>query len=189
MKLYTRTGDDGTTGLFGGARVPKDAARVEAYGTIDEANAALGWVAATLRASGLAGAGARAAEIEQVQRDLFRIGAELASPGRDGGAVPGGPLSDDDVARLERWIDAREAECEPLRQFILPGGSPAAAALHMARTIARRAERRVIALSRADAVRAEIIRYVNRLSDLLFAMARSANAGAAVPDIPWRRTE
>jgi len=185
MKLYTRTGDDGTTGLFGGGRVSKDAARVEAYGSVDEVNAALGWVAATLRRSVQPDARERVEEIENIQRDLFRVGAELASPTRTGDAVPGRPIDESDVVRLEHLIDAREAEVTPLRQFILPGGSPPAAAMHLARTVARRAERRLVALAQAESVRGEILRYVNRLSDLLFVMARAANARASVPDVPW----
>ncbi len=185
MKLYTRTGDDGTTGLFGGGRVTKDALRVEAYGTIDETNAALGWAAAVYRESGMPETHARVAELETIQCDLFRLGAELAAPSKSGNAVPGRPVDDADIARLEGWIDAREAEVEPLRQFILPGGSPSAAALHSARTVARRAERRIVALSRAESVRGEVVRYVNRLSDLLFVMARAANARAGVTDVPW----
>jgi cob(I)alamin adenosyltransferase len=178
MKLYTKTGDDGTTGLFGGGRVPKASARVEAYGTIDETNAAIG-VARTLGPEP-----GTDAVLAAVQADLFAVGAELACvPGRE--AKLNMPLvGEADVERLERAIDAADAACPPLRTFVLPGGSPVAAALHLARTIARRAERAVLALDDAPA-RREVVVYLNRLSDLLFALARRANVAAGVPDVPW----
>jgi cob(I)alamin adenosyltransferase len=180
MKIYTRTGDDGTTGLFGGDRVEKTDPRVEAYGTIDETNAALGLA----RAAGLPPALDEA--LGQIQEDLFVIGAELAcAPGKEAKLrmrlVDGG-----DAERLERHIDAAEAGLEPLKTFVLPGGSPAAAALHLGRTVARRAERRLLEAARASSVRRELVVYVNRLSDLLFVFARRANHEAGVPDVPWR---
>jgi cob(I)alamin adenosyltransferase len=178
MKLYTKTGDDGTTGLFGGGRVPKASARVAAYGTVDETNAAIG----VARAIPLDAAMDEA--LARVQEDLFALGAELACvPGREnklGMALLGGP----DIERLERAIDDADAACPPLKSFVLPGGSSQAAALHVARTVCRRAERTVLALDDAPA-RRELVVYLNRLSDLLFALAREANVIAGVPDVPW----
>lgn len=181
MKIYTRTGDAGTTGLFGGERVDKDAASVDAYGSVDELNAWLGVVRAS------AGAGELDRVLEQIQADLFTLGAELACvPGKEGrlGMTLVGAA---DTARLEAHIDAAEAELEPLKSFILPAGSPAAANLHVARTVCRRAERRVIAARRSAPVRDEVVHYLNRLSDLLFVLARAANRHAGVPDSPWSR--
>ncbi len=188
MRLYTKTGDAGDTALFGGQRVSKDHLRVEAYGTIDELNALLGVVVATLPDTVGDGdaATARRVELEQIQADLFRLGAELATPPDGPGQVPGSPVSEDDVRRLEGWIDARDAECEPLRTFILPGGARTAAALHHARTVARRAERRIVTLGATTPVRGEVLRYVNRLSDLLFAMARAENTRQCVEETPWK---
>jgi cob(I)alamin adenosyltransferase len=179
MKLYTKTGDDGTTGLFGGKRVPKASARVEAYGTVDETNAAVGVARATRLGA------ATDAVLAQVQEDLFVLGAELACvPGREGKlAMP--LLSGADIERLERAIDEADAACSPLKAFVLPGGSPQAAALHVARTVCRRAERAVLSLDDATP-RRELVVYLNRLSDLLFALARRANVDAGVPDVPWK---
>lgn len=178
MKLYTKTGDDGTTGLFGGGRVPKASERVEAYGTVDEANAAIGVARATRLDASIDGVLAR------VQEDLFTIGAELACvPGKE--AKLNMPLiGEPDIARLEHAIDEADAACPPLKSFVLPGGSPQAAALHVARTVSRRAERAVLSLSDAPA-RREVLVYLNRLSDLLFALARRANVIAGVEDVPW----
>jgi cob(I)alamin adenosyltransferase len=178
VKLYTKTGDDGTTGLFGGARVPKASARVDAYGTVDETNAAVGVARATKPAAAIDSV------LELVQRDLFALGAELACvPGRE--SKLGMPLLGvADIERLEHAIDDAEAACTPLKTFVLPGGSPQAAALHMARTICRRAERGVLALDDAPA-RTEVVIYLNRLSDLLFALARRANVIEGVSDVPW----
>jgi cob(I)alamin adenosyltransferase len=178
VKLYTKTGDDGTTGLFGGARIAKASARVAAYGTVDETNAALG----VARATGLNGVIDRVLDL--VQRDLFTLGAELACvPGHESKLSM--PLLDGaDIERLERAIDDAEAACPPLKTFVLPGGSPQAAALHMARTVCRRAERRVLALEDAP-TRSEVVIYLNRLSDLLFVLARRANVIAGVSDVPW----
>jgi cob(I)alamin adenosyltransferase len=178
MKLYTKTGDDGTTGLFGGGRVPKASARVEAYGTVDETNAFLG----VARATGLQPA--IDAIVAPIQEDLFTIGAELACvPGKEGklSMMPIGPT---DIARLEHAIDEADAACAPLKSFVLPGGTPQAAALHVARTVCRRAERRVLSLEDAPA-RGDVVVYLNRLSDLLFALARWSNVLAGVPDVPW----
>lgn len=179
MKIYTKTGDSGSTGLFGGERVDKDDARVDGYGTVDETNAAIG----VARAAGLT------VEIDAVlaavQSDLFTLGAELACvPGHEARlklALLGGP----DIERLEHAIDAAEEGLAPLTSFVLPGGTPGAAALHAARTACRRAERRVVALRRSSPVRDEVIVYLNRLSDLLFVLARRANHAAGVPDVPW----
>jgi cob(I)alamin adenosyltransferase len=178
MKLYTKTGDDGTTGLFGGGRVPKASARVDAYGTVDEANATIG----VARAAKLDPA--MDAVLARVQEDMFVVGAELACvPGKE--AKLSMPLvGAADIERLEHAIDAAEEACAPLKSFVLPGGSPQAAALHVARTVARRAERAVLALPDVPA-RSEVVIYLNRLSDLLFALARQANVVAGVADVPW----
>ncbi len=178
MKLYTRTGDAGETSLFDGTRVAKDDPRVDAYGEIDETNAWLGFA----RAAGLDAA--LAGEVAHLQRDLFAVGAQLADPAdRLAARVTKAIVSDADVDRLERLIDRFDAELPPLRRFILAGGTPAGAALHIARTVCRRAERRIVALDpRVDGV---VIRYVNRLSDLLFVMARLANHRGGVPEVEW----
>jgi cob(I)alamin adenosyltransferase len=178
MKLYTKTGDDGTTGLFGGGRVPKTANRVAAYGTVDETNAAIGVArAAPLDAT-------MDEVLARVQEDLFTLGAELACvPGREV-KLAMGLLGESDIDRLERAIDHADATCPPLRSFVLPGGSMQAAALHVARTVCRRAERAVLAIDDAPP-RRELVVYLNRLSDLLFALARQANLIAGVPDVPW----
>jgi cob(I)alamin adenosyltransferase len=178
MKLYTKTGDDGTTGLFGGGRIPKASRRVEAYGTVDETNAVIG----VARATGLPLV--IDVVLERVQEDLFTLGAELACvPGREA-KLQIVLLSESDVRRLEVAIDEADAACEPLKSFVLPGGSPQAAALHLARTVCRRAERATLAVDDAPLRPAAII-YLNRLSDLLFALARRANALARVDDVPW----
>lgn len=178
MKIYTKTGDDGTTGIFGGQRVKKTAQQVVAYGTVDELNAVIG----VARAARLDELSERA--LEAIQSDLFVLGAELA-------CVPGKEdkmrlqlLSAADAQRLEQTIDAAEADLPPLDSFVLPGGSTAAAMLHLARTVARRAEREVLAVE-SHPPRAELVIYLNRLSDLLFVLARRANAVAKVPDVPW----
>ncbi len=180
MKIYTRTGDAGQTGLFGGARVEKTDLRVEAYGTVDEANATIG----AARAAGLPpGVDATLAE---VQADLFVVGAELATtPGREA-KLSMRLVSEQDVTRLERAIDAAEEGLPPLTTFVLPGGTPGSAMLHVARCVARRAERRVLAASASSPVRADVLVYLNRLSDLLFVLARRANHDAGVADVPWR---
>jgi cob(I)alamin adenosyltransferase len=177
VKIYTKTGDAGETGLFGGARVSKASPQVAAYGDVDELNSTLG-VARLHRIDD-----ERDALLGAIQTELFSVGAELASkPGKD----PGVPLvADDDVSALEHAIDRAEAELTPLQSFVLPGGSPGAAHLHVARTVCRRAERSVIALAGHAEVRGEVVRYLNRLSDLLFVLARLANVRAGVPDVPW----
>lgn len=179
MKIYTKTGDDGTTGLLGAGRVGKDDPRIEAFGTVDELNAALGLVRA-FRAD---------AEIDaflgRVQDELFAVGSALADPdpaGRFHNAVTAGH-----VEALERRIDALEAGLPPLTRFILPGGTPAAAQTHAARTVCRRAERLVVGLARQPGVHvpAELPVYLNRLSDALFVAARALNHRAGVADVPW----
>jgi cob(I)alamin adenosyltransferase len=180
-RIYTRTGDEGETGLFGGGRVPKSDIRVRAYGEVDELNAVLGWVVARL-----ADADPELRErIVLVQGDLFSLGAHLATPTDAPSRRHLPPLPAERPARFEGWIDAAEEELEPLRSFILPGGTEAGAALHLARTVCRRAERAVVALEREEDVAPEILVYLNRLSDLLFDLARLANHRAGVPETPW----
>jgi cob(I)alamin adenosyltransferase len=178
MKIYTKTGDAGDTSLFGGTRVRKDDARVDAYGDVDELNAWLGLA----RASGVDGPLADA--IVRIQRDLFAVGAQLADPAdRLAPRVTKAVIGDADVARLEQVIDELDAELPPLRRFILAGGTPAGAMLHVARTVCRRAERRIVALQPpADPV---LLRYVNRLSDLLFVAARAVNHRGGVSETEW----
>ena len=178
MKIYTRTGDGGDTSLFDGTRVPKSDARVDAYGEVDELNAWLGFVRAAGVDPEIDG------EIVLLQRDLFALGAQLADPAdKIAARVTKAALGDEQIARLEQLIDRLEAALPPLTRFILAGGSPAGAALHVARTVCRRAERRMVALEPpADAV---LIRYVNRLSDLLFVLARAVNHRAGAPETEW----
>jgi cob(I)alamin adenosyltransferase len=178
MKLYTKTGDDGTTGLFGGGRVAKASLRVDAYGTVDELNATLGLALAH-------GLGASTTPVlVHVQADLFTLGAELACvPGKED-KLSMALLGEADVQRLEQAIDEADAALPPLTTFVLPGGSVAAANLHHARTVCRRAERAVLALT-DPAPRGEVIRYLNRLSDLLFVQARLENHQRQIADVPW----
>lgn len=179
MKIYTKTGDDGETSLFDGTRVAKDDPRVAAYGDVDELQAALGVAAAAGPDAELAGM------LEALQRDLFALGARLADPSHKIAArVTKAVVGDDSVARLEGWIDRLEEELPPLRHFILAGGCPAGASLHLARTVCRRAERAVLAVGR-DAVEPHVLVYLNRLSDLLFVMARAANHRAGAAEIAW----
>ncbi len=179
MKIYTKTGDDGTTGLFGGGRVSKDDARVEAYGTVDETNAVIG----VARAAGLASA--VDAVMAKVQEHLFVLGAELACvPGKED-KLSIAPLTETEIAELERAIDEAESSLPPLKTFILPGGSAGGAALHLARTVCRRAERRTRSAGREAPIREQVLVYLNRLSDLLFVLARHANQHAGVEDVPW----
>jgi cob(I)alamin adenosyltransferase len=179
VKIYTRTGDDGTTGLLGGARVPKDAPRVAAYGDVDEANAAIG-VAAALADSALAKL------LRAIQRDLFAIGARLADPThRVAERRAKAAVTPAQVLRLEKAMDARDRVLPPLRAFVLPGGTALAAQLHAARTVVRRAERSTVALARESDVEPRVVVYLNRLSDLLFVLARHANHRAGVRDETW----
>ncbi|OYP31030.1 cob(I)yrinic acid a,c-diamide adenosyltransferase [Rhodopirellula sp. MGV] len=188
MKIYTRTGDAGSTGLFGGPRVSKDDVRIEAYGTIDELNAALGCVRSAGAASGhfdpvLDG------QLEHIQRELFSIGAELATPDPDAHELR--VIGGSHVQRLEGWIDEHETGLEPLKQFILPGGCHAASILHLARAVCRRAERRVVTLAAIEGatVSDAVIVYLNRLSDYLFVLSREANSQAGIADVVWTRPE
>ena len=179
MKIYTKTGDKGETGLFGGGRVSKSSTRVDAYGEIDELNSVIGLVRtepidATLDAL-----------FARVQSALFDLGAELATP-PDSKAELGIPtITDADVLALELAIDRAESELPPLKTFVLPGGCRAAAYLHLGRTVCRRAERRLVTLGEEEGVRETCIRYLNRLSDALFVLARLANHRAGIADVPW----
>jgi cob(I)alamin adenosyltransferase len=178
MRIYTRTGDDGTTGLLGAERVSKDSPRVEAYGSVDELNAFLGLAIAHLQSH------ERFCKIlQQVQGDLFVLGAELAVPVGKSPVIP--PLSEEHVRQLEHYIDEIEEQLPPLRHFILPGGTIGSAVLHVARTVCRRAERRVVSLFHVEPGNPHILIYLNRLGDLLFVMARAANAAEGVEDIIW----
>ena len=181
MKIYTRRGDGGETDLFGGERVGKDDRRVEAYGAVDELNAVLGAAAAASSHDDLI------ALSQRIQSVLFDLGAVLATPDpshRKKNAMP--EPGEDDVDLLEQRIDALEDELQPLKRFILPGGTTAAASFHVARTVCRRAERRCFELHRSEPVPDTCLRYLNRLSDLLFTLARVENRRAGVADIEWR---
>ena len=179
MKIYTRTGDSGDTALFDGTRVLKSDGRVAAYGDLDELSAWLGFVRAHLPAGDVS------TQLQQIQHDLFAVGARLADPShRIAGRVTKAAVSLEDVARLERWIDEYDAAVPPLRRFILAGGAPAGAALHVARTVCRRAERAMVQLGEG-AFENELLQYVNRLSDLLFTMARAVNHRAGIADVEW----
>ncbi len=181
MKIYTRTGDTGETALFGGGRVPKDHPRVAAYGDVDELNSVLGVV--------------RAAEpaalfdplLESIQRDLFSIGGHLATPDpeRVKKALEKAALSPGRVIEFERVMDDAERELSPLRSFVLPAGTPKASSLHLARTVCRRAERSVVHLAHSSDVPELFVTYLNRLSDLLFTLARLANHRAGLADVTW----
>jgi cob(I)alamin adenosyltransferase len=180
--LYTRTGDAGTTALFGGKRVPKDDPRVAAYGAVDELNSALGVALTALRQRRLATA------LRDVQNELFNIGSELAS---EGGQASGfGALFRDPekkIAALEAFTDEYDAKLPALRTFVLPGGSQGGALLHLCRTVCRRAEREVVTLARKEKVNPAVGAYLNRLSDLLFVLARYVNKAARRPETPWRK--
>jgi cob(I)alamin adenosyltransferase len=179
VKIYTKSGDAGETSLFDNSRVSKADVRVDAYGEVDELNACLGVVSAALVDSDLGRV------IEPIQRDLFALGARLADPSsRISGRVAKAVVSAADIERLEHTIDRLETELPPLKRFILPGGSTAGALLHLARTVCRRAERRVVGLG-PDGVDPEVVIYLNRLSDLLFVMARAVNHRAGAPELPW----
>lgn len=180
MKIYTRAGDRGDTGLSDGTRVSKDTLRVECYGEVDELNACLGVVRSQHEDEALD------ALLDQVQKDLFALGAQLADPqARVAERKPKAAVTAAHVKRLEDAIDARQESLPPLKAFILPGGSPAGALLHFSRTVCRRAERRVVALARHDEVDPLILAYLNRLSDLLFVLARDANRTSGVPEDTW----
>ncbi len=171
-KIYTRTGDDGTTGLGDGSRVAKDSLRVDAYGTVDEANSAIGMVLASELPDAVRMC------LVSVQHQLFDLGGELCIPGH-------AAIQDADIDALERQLDTFNADLPPLKEFILPGGGEAAAHCHLARTITRRAERVTVSLSRAEAVRPQAIRYLNRLSDLLFVIARALARASGHGEVIW----
>lgn len=178
MKIYTKTGDDGTTGLYGGARRSKASVRVDSYGTVDELNCLLGTIRAFNRERVIDSV------LIQVQNDLFTIGTDLATLFEN---EPSTVLRTDSsmTTELERWIDEIENQLPPLRNFILPAGSSASALLHLARSVCRRAERQVVRLSHDETVNPEVIRYLNRLADLLFVLARYANQKAGCDDVIW----
>jgi cob(I)alamin adenosyltransferase len=179
VKIYTKTGDTGETSLFDNTRVLKSDARVDAYGEVDELNACLGTVRAAAVDADIAAA------LEQIQKDLFALGARLADPStRIAERVTKAAVTQADVERLEQLIDRLETELPALRRFILPGGSPAGASLHLARTVCRRAERRVVALG-AGQNEPVVVIYLNRLSDLLFVMARAVNYRSKLPEVEW----
>jgi cob(I)alamin adenosyltransferase len=181
FKIYTRTGDAGETGLFGGGRVPKSHPRVAAYGDVDELNSVLGMVRATAPVEFFD------ALFESIQRDLFSIGGHLATPDpeRVRKALEKAALSPERVTGFERIMDAADQELTPLKAFILPGGTPKAAVLHLARTVCRRAERSIVQLAADEDVPELFVVYINRLSDLLFTLARVANARAGLEDVTW----
>ena len=181
-KLYTRSGDQGETALFGGRRVSKDDPRVEAYGSVDELNSTLGVAVSFLRQKRIVAA------LQSIQNELFNIGSELASesgPKADRGRMFIDPKRK--IAGLERLIDEHDANVPPLRTFILPSGARAGALLHLARGVCRRAERAVVRLSRQEDVNPQLVIYLNRLSDLLFVLARYVNKAARKPETPWRK--
>ncbi len=178
MKIYTKKGDQGQTFLFGGGPYPKDNERIEAYGSVDELNSVLGCALTELEDPSLAAA------LTEAQRQLFIVGAELAAVNPSPEMIAGF-IQDRHVKALEQQIDAWEGELEPLKQFILPGGAKAAALLHLARTVCRRAERQVVTVSHDQAVRPELLVYLNRLSDWLFVLARLVNRRAKVDDVLW----
>jgi len=178
-RVYTRTGDDGTTGLTGGARVSKDSIRVELYGTVDEVNAAVGAAVA-------AGVdGFLVERLARIQNELFHLGAELSVPGDEWETTPGPRLESHHIKSLEALMDRLQEELAPLENFVLPGGSPAAAQLHVARTVCRRAERLAVTLSGEEFVSQAALAFLNRLSDALFVMARYENLKKGVGDVLW----
>jgi cob(I)alamin adenosyltransferase len=178
-KIYTRRGDDGSTGLFGGPRVRKDDLRVAAYGDIDELNSALGVAREEVPAGDLR------ALIDALQSELFTLGAQLATPDAEAAPKEVPRITAEQIDRLEREIDRLTEELPPMKNFILPGGSRSGAALHFCRTVCRRAERKVVELAESSPVPEEALAYVNRLSDLLFVVARAANLRAGGREIPW----
>lgn len=180
-KVYTRTGDDGDTGLAGGQRVPKDAARVEAYGTLDELNACIGVALTAVADPELRG------HLERIQHQLFDLGGDLCVLEADKERFGMQPFPAEPIAWLEGVLDRATEELPPLEEFILPGGEPGAAHLHVARTVARRAERRAIELARAETVSPNVIPYLNRLSDALFVLARLENLRAGRGDVLWKK--
>jgi cob(I)alamin adenosyltransferase len=178
-KVYTRTGDDGTTGLGGGQRVEKDALRIEAYGTVDELNSTIGVALASGVNDAIAG------PLRAIQNELFHLGSDLCILEEDKARMPVPRIEERHVVSLEKLMDRLSEELAPLENFILPGGTAGAAQLHVARTVCRRAERLVVALSRQESVGPWTVRYLNRLSDALFVMARHENRRRGVPDVLW----
>jgi len=183
MSIYTRGGDAGETGFFGGGRVSKAHPRVAAYGTVDELNSLLGWAISRTTTDTVRD------RLRVLQHDLFTVGAELATPtptrGRTRPSTPGLPRGR--IVEMEQWIDEAEEELTPLKEFILPGGSEGAAALHFARTVCRRAEREVVGLGTDEELNPTVLIYLNRLSDLLFTFARLENHRVGVADTSWRK--
>ena len=182
MKIYTRTGDRGETSLLGGRRVKKNERRVEAYGSVDELNAHVGWAKTHLAHLPIED------EMREIQSDLFTLGADLATPPEAPAAAVAARIGEDRVKRLEELIDRWEAEMAPLRNFILPGGAPGAAALQVCRAVCRRAERYVVRLSGSEPVNPQTIVYLNRLSDLFFVLSRWVNTRDGVPESIWKGT-
>jgi cob(I)alamin adenosyltransferase len=178
-RVYTKTGDDGTTGLGGGQRVPKDSLRIEAYGTVDELNSQIGAAAAAGVNEALRG------PLASIQNELFHLGSDLCILEEDKARLPVPRIEERHVLALEKLMDRLSEELSPLENFILPGGCPSAAALHVARTVCRRAERLVVSLARQEAVGPFTVKYLNRLSDALFVMARHENKRRSVPDVLW----
>ena len=178
MRIYTRTGDDGSTGLFGGSRIGKDELRIEAYGTIDELNAWIGKVASHDASEPWRG------KLQAIQGELFTLGSHLATTDANmAKKLP--PLDEDGAGTLEAWMDTMESDLPPLTHFVLPGGHPAAADAHVARTVCRRAERRCVALSREEEITPLGLRYLNRLSDALFMLGRWLTHATGNAEIPW----
>ncbi|GAX89221.1 cob(I)yrinic acid a,c-diamide adenosyltransferase [Effusibacillus lacus] len=183
MKIYTRTGDKGMTSLIGG-RVRKDAVRVEAYGTLDELNSFVGQAKVLMdpeRHKDML------EDLTEIQHELFDAGGDLAYVQAPKGQEITYKVNKDMVSRLEQWIDRYDAECPPIKRFVLPGGSPVSAALHVCRTVSRRAERRVVKLSEQEAINEDVQKYLNRLSDFFFAIARAANVRDGVGDVEYKR--
>ncbi|UCH26140.1 MAG: cob(I)yrinic acid a,c-diamide adenosyltransferase [Trueperaceae bacterium] len=180
MKIYTKTGDGGTTALYGGRRVSKSDLRVRAYGSVDEVSALLGLVRSHLQDAAID------RDLGRIQDDLFVVGADLATPFESRFREKIDPVRTEQVDTLEKMIDGYDAELEPLQSFILPGGHPVAAWLHYARAVARRAEREVVEVAAGDQINTEVIGYLNRLSDLLFMIARVVNRRMGVGETPWR---
>ncbi|WP_018132351.1 cob(I)yrinic acid a,c-diamide adenosyltransferase [Effusibacillus pohliae] len=183
MKIYTRTGDKGMTGLIGG-RVRKDSVRVEAYGTVDELNSLVGQAIALMDRSKHK---EMIDDLTEIQHELFDAGSDLALVKAPEGMQLPYKITADMVTRLEQWIDRYDAECPPIKRFVLPGGTPVSAALHVCRTVARRAERRVVTLAEQEPINEEVRRYLNRLSDFFFVAARAANVREGVGDVEYKR--
>lgn len=186
MKIYTKTGDAGATGLIGGVRVSKDHPRIEAYGTVDELNAALGW--ARSQCDDNESTAAMDGLLSRIQNELFAVGAELAATGDENCEKW---IHQAHIDVLEKSIDEYQSQLQPLSQFILPAGNSATASLHVARGICRRAERRVVTLGSQEdqSVSSDIVVYLNRLGDLLFVLARAATSAAGLEDVPWKKPE